>query len=89
MFGFGKQESSATIPTKFPMPIKRRRADGGVVEFNVQVSGYFFGSKGKPGFTITSVSADGLPNMALVPTEIAEIEKYAVNVQYKKLFGKT
>jgi hypothetical protein len=87
MFGFGSKESTAKVPTKFSMPIKRKRADGGDLEFNVMVSGFFFGSKGKPGFTISSASVDGLPNMTLNATEIAEIEKYAVNIQYKKLFG--
>jgi hypothetical protein len=89
MFGFGKKESSAQLPTNFTMPLKRKRADGGVLELNVMVKGYFSGSKGKPTFTVSSASVDGLPNMTLDATEIAEIEKYAVNIQYKKLFGKT
>jgi hypothetical protein len=89
MFGFGNKESTAKVPTRFSMPIKRKRADGGDLELNVMVSGYFVGSKGKPAFTISSASVDGLPNMTLNATEIAEIEKYALNIQYKKLFGKT
>ena len=54
------------------------------------VSGYFAGTGGKPSFTITSISANRIPNMDLKsfnPSEIAEIEKHAINVEYKKLIG--
>jgi len=89
MFGFGNKETTAKVPTKFTTPIKRKRADGGDLDPNVMVPGYFIGSKGKPAFTISSASVDGLPNMTLTATEIVEIEQYAVNIQYKKLFGRT
>ena len=92
MFGFGKKEPTATISTKFTAPIERKRADGGILKFDVQVSGYFVGSGGKPAFTITSISANGIPNMdvsSFNPSEITEIEKYALNIQYKKLIGRS
>jgi hypothetical protein len=88
MFGFGKQDQSAKLPARFNMPLKRKRPDGGILELNVLVAGNFVGSGGKPVFVITRASVDGLPDLKLLSTEIAEIEKYAVEIHYKKLFGK-
>jgi|WetSurMetagenome_2_1015567.scaffolds.fasta_scaffold836343_2 hypothetical protein len=88
MFGFGKQEPSAKLPARFNMPLKRKRPDGGQLELNVVVSGEFTGSGGRPVFTIKKASVDGLPDLVLLPVERAEIEKYAVEIQYKKLLGK-
>ncbi len=90
MFGFGKNKSTAKIPASFTAPIERKRADGETLKFDVHVSGYFAGSGGKPAFTITSIATNGVPNMDLSgfnPSEIAELKKYALNVEYKKLIG--
>lgn len=92
MFGFGKKEPSAKLPVKFTIPIDRKKADGSTLEFKVQVSGYFAGSGGKPTFTITGMSANGIPNMDMAsfnPSELAAIEKHALNVEYKKLVQRT
>ena len=90
MFGFGKKEPAGKIPTQFSFPIKRKKADGSILQFDAMISGYFSGTGGKAAFTVTSVSANRIPNMDLKSfdsSEIAEIEKYAINVQYKKLIG--
>ena len=88
MFGFGKNEPTAKLPVKFSVPVERKKADGGLLKFDVQVSGYFAGSGGKPTFTITGMSSKGIPNMetsTFSSSELAAIEKHALNVEYKKL----
>jgi hypothetical protein len=89
MFGFGKKESTAKLRTQFMIPLQRKRADGTLFEFKVQVTGYFVGAGGKPAFTIGSVSADGtnIELSSFSQSEIADITKYALNVQYKKMIG--
>lgn len=90
MFGFGKKASLGKIPTQFSIPISRKKADGGVLQFDALVSGYFVGTGGKAAFTITSISANRIPNMDIEsfnPSEIAEIQKHALEVEYKKLIG--
>ena len=90
MFGFGKREPSGKIPAQFSIPIVRKKADGGTLQFDARVSGYFVGTGGKAAFTITSISADRIPNMdikSFTAAEIAEIEHHAVSVEYKKLIG--
>ena len=91
MFGFGKKEPSAKIPTQFYCPIQRKKADGGILEFHAMVSGYFAGLRGKPTFAVTSITVDCIPNInvsGFKSSEIATIEKYAVDVEYKRLVGR-
>jgi len=90
MFGFGKKQEFSKLPTKFEMPLERRVGDGRNIQFNIRVSGSFLGKGGKPTFSISAVEIDGAPNTDLSTfssAEIAQIERYAIDVQYKKLLG--
>ncbi len=90
MFGFGKSEPGGRIPTQFPMQITRKTATGGLLQFNAFVSGYFVGKGSKAAFSITTIAADRMPDIdikSFSPSEIAEIERYATRVEYKKLIG--
>jgi hypothetical protein len=90
MLGFGKKESAAKLPAQFTIPIERKKADGSPLTFDIKVSGFFEGAGGKPSFTVTAISANGIPNIDMKgfsPAELSQIEKYAVDIHYKKMLG--
>ncbi len=91
MFGFGNRESAGRIATQFSIPITRKVATGGTLQFVAQISGYFLGRGSKVAFVVSSIAAERIPHMDLSsfsPSEISEIERHAITVEYKKLIGK-
>lgn len=90
MFGFGKKEEMSKLPTKFEMPLDRKVGDGRIVQFKARISGFFYGKSGKPAFSVTSIMIDGMPNgdpSGFTSSEISQIEKHAMEIQYKKIVG--
>ncbi|MFN0158379.1 MAG: hypothetical protein ACKVRP_09955 [Bacteroidota bacterium] len=78
------------LPTKFEMPLDRIVGDGRVVQFKARIGGFFFGKGGKPAFSVTSVAIDGMPSAdpnSFSSKEITQIEKHALEVEYKKIVG--
>jgi hypothetical protein len=81
---------SMRLPREFEVKIERKTPTT-VVQFDAKVKGYFVGSGGNPNFVAEEIYVNGLPNMNIrqfFPKELKELKKYALSIEYPKMFGK-
>ena len=85
----GQSSDSPRFHREFEVKIERKTTTA-VVQFDAKVKGYFVGSGGSPNFVAEEIYVNGMPNMNIrqfFPRELKELKKYALSVEYPKVFA--
>lgn len=86
----GQSPDSMRLPREFEVKIERKTPTT-VVQFDAKVRGYFVGDGGSPNFVAEEIFVNGMPDMNIrqfFPKELKELKKYALSIEYPKMFEK-